>query len=49
MANASAPTYGPVVGLIWWMIGMLLAAVDFALIYRLFRGKAKLTEGDVGY
>ena len=49
VTNASAPTYGLVVGLIWWIIGMLLAAVYFLLIYRLFRGKVRLTEGDAGY
>jgi hypothetical protein len=47
--HASAPTYGLVVGLIWWIIGMLLAALYFVLIYRLFRGKVRLTEGDSGY
>jgi cytochrome bd ubiquinol oxidase subunit II len=49
VANASAPTYGLVVGLIWWIIGMLLAALYVVLIYRLFRGKVRLTEGDSGY
>lgn len=45
--NASAGHYGLVVGLIWWCIGMLLAAIYFVLIYRMFRGKVKLT--DEGY
>jgi cytochrome bd ubiquinol oxidase subunit II len=49
VSNASAPTYGLVIGLIWWVIGMLLAAVYFVLIYRLFRGKVRLSEGDIGY
>jgi len=49
VSNASAPTYGLVVGLIWWVIGMLLAAVYFVVIYRLFRGKVRLTGGDIGY
>jgi cytochrome d ubiquinol oxidase subunit II len=45
--NASASTYGLVVGLVWWTIGMVLAAVYFILIYRLFRGKVRME--DEGY
>jgi cytochrome d ubiquinol oxidase subunit II len=40
--NASASTYGMKVGLVWWSIGIVLAAVYFTLIYRLFRGKVRL-------
>ena len=43
--NASAAHYGLVVGLIWWLIGMLLAAAYFILTYRLFRGKVKTAGG----
>ncbi len=42
--NAAAPHYGLVVGLIWWIIGMVLATIYFVLIYRMFRGKVKLSE-----
>jgi cytochrome d ubiquinol oxidase subunit II len=45
--NTAAPRYGLVVGLAWWSIGMVLAAVYFVLIYNLFRGKARLD--DAGY
>ena len=45
--NASASTYGMTVGLVWWSIGMVLAAVYFIVIYRLFRGKVRLE--DEGY
>jgi len=45
--NASASQYGMTVGLIWWSIGMVLAAVYFIVIYRLFRGKVNLE--DEGY
>jgi cytochrome bd ubiquinol oxidase subunit II len=45
--NASASPYGLAVGLIWWSIGIVLAAVYFILIYRLFRGKVRLD--DEGY
>jgi cytochrome d ubiquinol oxidase subunit II len=47
--NAAAPTYGLVVGLVWWVLGMLLALVYFVLIYRLFRGKVRPADGDTGY
>ena len=42
--NAAAPRYGLLVGLAWWTVGMILAAVYFVLIYNLFRGKVSLTE-----
>ena len=45
--NASASQYGMTVGLVWWSIGMVLAAVYFIVIYRLFRGKVDLE--DEGY
>jgi cytochrome bd ubiquinol oxidase subunit II len=45
--NASASQYGLAVGLVWWSIGMVLAAVYFVVIYRLFRGKVSLE--DEGY
>src|SRR5215216_3279690 len=40
--NASASTYGMTVGLVWWSIGIVLAAGYFIVIYRLFRGKVRL-------
>jgi cytochrome d ubiquinol oxidase subunit II len=45
--NASASGYGMAVGLVWWSVGMVLAAVYFVVIYRLFRGKVSLE--DEGY
>ncbi|HJQ28631.1 MAG TPA: cytochrome d ubiquinol oxidase subunit II [Rubrobacter sp.] len=45
--NASASQYGMAVGLVWWSIGMVFAAVYFVVIYRLFRGKVNLE--DEGY
>jgi cytochrome bd ubiquinol oxidase subunit II len=45
--NASASTYSMTVGLVWWSIGIVLAAVYFIVIYRLFRGKVRLE--DEGY
>lgn len=46
--NAAASRYGQTVGLVWWCIGMALAAIYFILTYRLFRGKVRLADGD-GY
>ena len=42
--NASGSAYGLAVGLVWWSIGMVLAAIYFVLIYRLFRGKVSLED-----
>ncbi len=47
IANASASDYGQAVGLVWWTIGMVLAAIYFIAMYRLFRGK--VSAEDEGY
>jgi cytochrome d ubiquinol oxidase subunit II len=39
--NASASQYGQTVGLIWWIIGIILASIYFILTYRLFWGKVR--------
>jgi cytochrome d ubiquinol oxidase subunit II len=44
VTNAAAPPYGLMVGLVWWTIGMILAAIYFVLVYSLFRGKVQLME-----
>lgn len=46
--NAATSQYGMVVGLVWWSVGIVLAAIYFVLIYRLFRGKVSLADGE-GY
>ena len=45
--NTAASDYSQAVGLVWWSIGMVLAAVYFIVIYRLFRGK--VSPEDEGY
>ena len=45
--NAAASNYSQAVGLVWWSIGMVLAAIYFIFIYRLFRGKVRME--DEGY
>ena len=42
--NTAASDYSQAVGLVWWSIGMVLAAVYFIVIYRLFRGKVRLED-----
>jgi cytochrome d ubiquinol oxidase subunit II len=44
--NTAASLYGQMVGLIWWCIGMVLAAVYFIFTYRLFWGKVQLKGGE---
>jgi cytochrome d ubiquinol oxidase subunit II len=48
ISNAAASHYGLVVGLVWWLIGMALAAIYFILTYRLFRGKVHVDETQSG-
>jgi cytochrome d ubiquinol oxidase subunit II len=39
VSNAKAGDYGLKIGLIWWVIGMILATVYFVFVYRSFAGK----------
>lgn len=48
ISNASASQYGQTVGLVWWIVGIILAAIYFILTYRLFWGKVSVT-GTEGY
>jgi cytochrome d ubiquinol oxidase subunit II len=45
--NAKTGDYSLRVGLIWWLLGMVLATGYFVFLYRSFRGKVAL--GDEGY
>ena len=47
IARALSGPYALRVGLIWWILGMLLALTYFVVIYRMFRGKVQL--GGEGY
>lgn len=42
--NAASSEYSQTVGLVWWSVGMVLAAIYFIAIYRLFRGKVQVDE-----
>src|SRR5258708_25217872 len=44
--NAATGEYALRVGLIWWGLGMGLAFAYFVFVYRMFRGKVRLEEGD---
>jgi cytochrome d ubiquinol oxidase subunit II len=44
ISNTAAPPYGLAVGLAWWILGMVLAAIYFVLVYRLFWGKVRLAD-----
>jgi cytochrome d ubiquinol oxidase subunit II len=46
--NAKTGDYSLGVGLIWWSLGMVLAIGYFTFLYRSFRGKVSLGEGE-GY
>jgi len=46
--NAKAPDYGLKIGLIWWVIGMVLAAGYFVFVYRSFAGKVTAETGSHG-
>lgn len=46
--NSAAGGYGLKVGIVWWTIGILLAAAYFTLLYYWFRGKVTSLEGE-GY
>jgi cytochrome d ubiquinol oxidase subunit II len=45
--TAAAGHHGLAVGLVWWLLGMILALGYFVFVYRMFRGKVQL-EGE-GY
>ncbi|MGF1471239.1 MAG: cytochrome d ubiquinol oxidase subunit II [Rubrobacteraceae bacterium] len=47
ISNASTSEYGQTVGIMWFSVGIVLAAAYFILIYYLFRGKVTLE--DEGY
>jgi len=44
VANAKAGDYGLKVGVVWWTIGILLAAGYFTYVYRSFAGKVVVAK-----
>lgn len=49
VASAKAGDYGLKIGLIWWVIGMILAAGYFRFVYRSFAGKVSVDSEQQGY
>ena len=47
--NTAAGFHGLTVGLVWWTMGMVLAAIYFVFVYRLFRGKVRVEQGASGH
>lgn len=45
ITNVAASTYSLSVGLIWWVLGILLAVLYFVFTYRLFWGKVSAADG----
>ncbi len=45
--NTAAQNYGLSVGIVWWTVGIALAAGYFVFLYRSFRGKVDLSEEGV--
>jgi cytochrome d ubiquinol oxidase subunit II len=43
--NAASGAHGLSVGLAWWTFGAVLAVAYFIFVYRMFRGKVQLGEG----
>src|SRR5258708_30748759 len=47
--NASSSQYAQAVGLVWWIIGIILASIYFIVTYRLFWGKISPAAAEGGY
>ena len=43
--NSAAAAHGLLVGLAWWIPGMIIALGYFVFVYRMFRGKVQLEGG----
>jgi cytochrome d ubiquinol oxidase subunit II len=43
--NSAAAAHGLLVGLTWWIPGMIIALGYFVFVYRVFRGKVQLEGG----
>ena len=49
VANALSGHHGLSTGLVWWGLGMALAAGYFTFVYRMFRGKVQTATAHHGY
>jgi cytochrome d ubiquinol oxidase subunit II len=49
VTNAKAGAYGLKIGLLWWALGMILAAGYFTFVYRSFAGKVVVEKDPHGH
>ncbi|HEX8836509.1 MAG TPA: cytochrome d ubiquinol oxidase subunit II [Candidatus Acidoferrum sp.] len=49
VTNAKAGNYGLKIGLVWWILGIILAAGYFTYVYRSFAGKVTIDKDSPGY
>ena len=49
IGSTRAGTYGLKIGVVWWTLGVILAAGYFAFVYRSFAGKVALSGGESGH
>jgi len=49
VSTAKAGEYGLKIGLVWWIVGMLLAAGYSTYVYRSFAGKVAADKDSHGY
>lgn len=47
--NSKAGDYGLQIGLIWWIIGLVIALAYFVYLFWTFRGKVEIKEDSEGY
>jgi cytochrome bd ubiquinol oxidase subunit II len=47
--SAKAGEYGLKIGIVWWIVGMILAACYFTFVYRSFAGKVELESVSNGH
>jgi cytochrome d ubiquinol oxidase subunit II len=46
IANTITGSYGLLIAIRWWTIGMVFAVTYFVVLYRMFRGKLTTEAGD---
>ncbi len=49
VGNAKAADRGLKIGVAWWIVGMILVAAYFVMVYRRFSGKVSAAHEDEGY
>ncbi len=47
--NTATGMHGMQVGLVWWTLGMIPTVIYFVFVYRMFRGKVRVAEGETGH